>query len=125
MFPKERDKYNISLMNRNSLILPRTQHKVVLLVVLTMFAVGISSFLFLFFAPPTFRVPFTFASSPLSEILEQATCGRRRISSRRRFLHPKSNVTLLFGWREATTGNTVSAGYLACARLSDSLVGTY
>ena len=103
MFPKERAKFNVSLMNRGSLILPRIQHKVVLLVVLTMFAVGISSFLFLFSAPPTFRLPFTFASSPLSEILEQATCGHKRISSRRRFLHLKSNVTLLFGWREATT----------------------
>ena len=33
----------------------------------------ISSFLFPFFpTPPTFRVPFTFVSSPLSERLEQA-----------------------------------------------------
>ena len=30
------------------------------------------TFLFLFFTPPTFRVPFTFASSPLSESVEQA-----------------------------------------------------
>ena len=30
------------------------------------------TFLFAFFAPPTFRVPFTFASSPLSESVEQA-----------------------------------------------------
>ena len=37
---KRGDKYNVCLMNRSSLILPRTEHKVVLLVVLTMFAVG-------------------------------------------------------------------------------------
>ena len=33
---------------------------------------ALSLFLFLFFASPTFRVPFTFASSPLPESLEQA-----------------------------------------------------
>ena len=34
---------------------------------------GSLSLRFLFFAPPTFHVPFTFASSPLSESLEQAS----------------------------------------------------
>ena len=34
---------------------------------------GSLSLRFLFFAPPTFRVPFTFASSPLSESLAQAS----------------------------------------------------
>ena len=33
---------------------------------------------FSFFPPPTFRVPFTLASSPLSESLEQANIGRER-----------------------------------------------
>ena len=33
---------------------------------------SLSPFLFPFFAPPTFRVPFTLASSPLSESPEQA-----------------------------------------------------
>ena len=40
LHPKERDKYNVSLMNRSSVILPHTQHKIIVLVVLTMFAVG-------------------------------------------------------------------------------------
>ena len=34
---------------------------------------GSLSLRFLFFAPPTFHVPFTFASSPLSESLAQAS----------------------------------------------------
>ena len=33
---------------------------------------------FSFFPPPTFRVPFTFASSPLSESLEQANINSER-----------------------------------------------
>ena len=33
---------------------------------------------FSFFLPPNFRVPFTLASSPLSEGLEQANIGRER-----------------------------------------------
>ena len=39
-FRKERVKYKVSLMNGSSLILPRVQHKVVLVVLRTVFAVG-------------------------------------------------------------------------------------
>ena len=39
-FRKEKGKYTATLINRFSLILPRIQHKVVLLVLQTVFAVG-------------------------------------------------------------------------------------
>ena len=37
---KEKGKYTVTLINRSYLILPRIQHKVVLLVLRTVFAVG-------------------------------------------------------------------------------------
>ena len=53
------------------------------------FCLLLSPFLFVFFAPPTFRVPFTFASSPLSESLEQATSINPSIRLKKGFLKPK------------------------------------
>ena len=39
-FAKEKGKYTVTLINRSYLILPRIQHKVVLLVLRIVFAVG-------------------------------------------------------------------------------------
>ena len=41
LFRKEKGKYTVTLTNRCNLILPRIQHKVVLLVLRTVFAIGL------------------------------------------------------------------------------------
>ena len=69
---KERDKCKVSLMNRSSLILPRIQHKVVLLVVLTVFSV--SFWLFLRFL---YRSAFRF----MLDLRNRATCWTVKCAS--------------------------------------------
>ena len=65
---KDRDKYKVSLMIGSSLILPRIQHKVVLLVLRTVFAVGfwLLSFLQLKLWA---RIPLQIGDSPSAVVL--------------------------------------------------------